>query len=269
MAIKAVNDTVGPDGIVLTILVFGAYPRITTDSPPSANGPIITETLNLVPESEVKVWCEGDGWSGPYKVISVNGHDVTVDLGNGAVAFRATLVQQYLRDSKNESDRLIRLPLSPPQEDLNCQDGRSQVNFDQTPRTRARVRLQDHPTNPNHYVETRGVHALQTPEMPALPRRRGQPRGSKNKLKAYAEVFISKKERDDLELAIKLRREGKIATNGAPFELSGKTEINSLIVNRTFKILHCADMDLRGIRIFNSHLVNEIKGKNKIPYEKS
>ncbi|EED12737.1 transposase, putative [Talaromyces stipitatus ATCC 10500] len=282
MAIKAVNDTVGPDGIVPTVLVFGAYPRITTDSPPSAltarraeamrkamaelrravaerrvndalntrNGPIITETLNLAPGSEVKVWREGDGWSGPYKVISVNGHDVTVDLGNGAITFRVTSVQQYLRDSKDESDRLIRLPLSPPQEDLNRQDGRSQVDFDQTPRTRAR---------------TGGAHAPQTPEMPALPRRRGRPRGSKNKPKAYAEVFISKKERDDLELAIKLRREGKIATNGAPFELSGKTEIDSLIENGTFKILHRADMDLRGIRIFNSRLVNEIKGKNEIP----
>ncbi|EED12075.1 hypothetical protein TSTA_001460 [Talaromyces stipitatus ATCC 10500] len=233
------------------------------------NGPIITETLNLVLGSEVKVWREGDGWLGPYKVISVNGHDVTVDLGNGAVAFRATLVQQYLRDSKDESDRLIRLPLSPPQEDLNRQDGRSQVDFDQTPRTRARVRLQDHPANLNHHVETGGVHALQTPEMPALPRRRGRPRGSKNKPKAYAEVFISKKERDDLELAVKLRREGKITTNGAPFELSGKTEIDSLIANGTFKILHHANMDLRGIRIFNSRLINKIKGKNEIPYKKS
>ncbi|EED12716.1 hypothetical protein TSTA_052390 [Talaromyces stipitatus ATCC 10500] len=105
--------------------------------------------------------------------------------------------------------------------------------------------------------------------MPALPRHRGRPRGSKNKPKAYAKVFISKKERDDLELAVKLQREDKIATNGAPFELSGKTEIDSLIANGTFKILHRADMDLRGIRIFNSRLVNEIKGKNEIPYEKS
>lgn len=36
MAVKAVNDTVGPNGIVPTVLVFRAYPRITTESPPSA-----------------------------------------------------------------------------------------------------------------------------------------------------------------------------------------------------------------------------------------
>src|ERR1700721_4346368 len=35
MAIKAVNDSTGPNGIVPTLLVFGAYPRMTKDSPPS------------------------------------------------------------------------------------------------------------------------------------------------------------------------------------------------------------------------------------------
>jgi hypothetical protein len=35
MAVKAVNDTAGPDGLVPTLLVFGAYPRVSMDSPPS------------------------------------------------------------------------------------------------------------------------------------------------------------------------------------------------------------------------------------------
>ena len=33
MAVKAVNDSAGPDGIVPRLLVFGAYPRMTKDSP--------------------------------------------------------------------------------------------------------------------------------------------------------------------------------------------------------------------------------------------
>ena len=37
MAVKAVNDTAGPDSLVPTLLVFGAYPRMTQTSPPSAN----------------------------------------------------------------------------------------------------------------------------------------------------------------------------------------------------------------------------------------
>ena len=37
MLFKAVNDIAGPNGLVPTLLVFGAYPCIVTDSPPSAS----------------------------------------------------------------------------------------------------------------------------------------------------------------------------------------------------------------------------------------
>ena len=35
MAVKAVNNTAGPDGLVPTLLVFGAYPRMTEFDPPT------------------------------------------------------------------------------------------------------------------------------------------------------------------------------------------------------------------------------------------
>jgi di/tripeptidase len=35
MAVKAVNDSAGPDGIVPTLLVFGSYPRMTEIDAPS------------------------------------------------------------------------------------------------------------------------------------------------------------------------------------------------------------------------------------------
>jgi hypothetical protein len=35
MAVKAVNDSARPDGIVLTLLVFGLYPRMTEIDAPS------------------------------------------------------------------------------------------------------------------------------------------------------------------------------------------------------------------------------------------
>jgi hypothetical protein len=106
MAVKAVNDTAGPDGLVPTLLVFGAYPRITTESPPSPatvkrgeaiqkamkalrrahaerqvndalntrNGPTTEDILSLPLQSEVIVWREKDGWHGPYKVAAIQGH---------------------------------------------------------------------------------------------------------------------------------------------------------------------------------------------------
>jgi hypothetical protein len=35
MAFKAINDLVGPDGLVPTLLVFGAYPRMVEADAPS------------------------------------------------------------------------------------------------------------------------------------------------------------------------------------------------------------------------------------------
>jgi hypothetical protein len=45
MAVKAVNDTAGSDGLVPTLLVFGAYPRISYNSPFS---PIITKRAKAI-----------------------------------------------------------------------------------------------------------------------------------------------------------------------------------------------------------------------------
>jgi hypothetical protein len=45
ITVKAVNDSAGPDGIVPTLLVFGAYPCITRDSLLS---PFITERAEVI-----------------------------------------------------------------------------------------------------------------------------------------------------------------------------------------------------------------------------
>jgi hypothetical protein len=45
MAVKAINDSAGPDGIVPTLLVFGAYPRLTEIDPPS---PLVTKRAEAI-----------------------------------------------------------------------------------------------------------------------------------------------------------------------------------------------------------------------------
>jgi hypothetical protein len=35
MAVKAVNDTAGSNGLISTLLIFGAFPQISHNSPPS------------------------------------------------------------------------------------------------------------------------------------------------------------------------------------------------------------------------------------------
>jgi len=45
MAVKAINNTAGPNGLVPTLLVYGAYLRISNLGPPT---PSITERAAII-----------------------------------------------------------------------------------------------------------------------------------------------------------------------------------------------------------------------------
>ncbi len=59
MAIKALNDTAGPNGLVLTLLVFRAYPRINQDLPLLPNivqkAKAIKKAIKMLREERAKV----------------------------------------------------------------------------------------------------------------------------------------------------------------------------------------------------------------------
>jgi hypothetical protein len=245
MAVKALNDTAGPNGIVPTLLVFGTYPRINQDSPPSPdiqtraiavqkamkmlrqiqaerdvnhaknsrNGPV--QHANFPLQSEVLVWREKGGWKGPYKVQSVQERNVTVDI-NGPTTFRATQVKPYFREE---------VPSTPPYEKADVQ-----------PRPPQPIR--------------RMVHV----EIPVKPR---------------TDVFLTEKEQKDFVLAVELRQKGVITTPGNPFEESDRTEINDLLTQGVFRIVKYNAAKHRDVKIFGTRLVREVKGKTTRPYEKS
>jgi hypothetical protein len=52
MTVKAINDSAGPDSIVPTLLVFGAYPRLTEIDPPS---PLVTKRAKAICAATKKV----------------------------------------------------------------------------------------------------------------------------------------------------------------------------------------------------------------------
>ena len=52
MAFKAINDTVGPNGLVPTLLVFGAYLQMTELDAPS---PTVTQCANVVKKAMVEI----------------------------------------------------------------------------------------------------------------------------------------------------------------------------------------------------------------------
>jgi hypothetical protein len=58
MAIKAVNNTVGPNGLILTLLMFGTYPQITTTNTSflmvTKHGKAITKVIKQIAELHTK-----------------------------------------------------------------------------------------------------------------------------------------------------------------------------------------------------------------------
>jgi hypothetical protein len=119
MAVKAINDSAGPNGIVPTLLVFGAYPRLTEidlfsslvtkraevicvatkevrrlyaerqvkDVLAMRNSPDTKNTLDLPLQSDVRVWREKEEWTGPYKLIATEGETCTINMSRGPVKF--------------------------------------------------------------------------------------------------------------------------------------------------------------------------------------
>jgi len=290
MAVKAVNDTAGPDGIVPTLLVFGAYPRMTNDSPPSPsiiqraeairkasrevhrlhaerqvkdalamrNGPNTKPTLDLPLQSDVLVWREKDKWTGPFKLLAIEGETCTIDMPRAPAKFRSTVVKPYYQEVQGG-----------PLDILKPSQG-----------------------NDSEYETPQGENEVPQHEEQTPKRGRGRPKGSRNKaqftedegldaffldsLNSFEDgikplvTFMTAKEEADNQLSLQLRKEGKITTPGAPFEASDKKETDSLITSGVFRFENF-DPNKHGYeRIFNSRMVREIKGKaTNAPYEKS
>jgi hypothetical protein len=143
MAVKAINDSAGPDGIVPTLLVFGAYPRLTEMDPPSSlvtkraeaicaatkkvrrlyterrvkdaltmrNGPDTKKTLDLPLQSDVRVWRKKEGWTGPYKLLATKEETCTIDMPQGPAKFRLTAVKLYFTEQPCQEE--LKVPEEP------------------------------------------------------------------------------------------------------------------------------------------------------------
>jgi hypothetical protein len=311
MAVKAINDSAGPNGLVPTLLVFGAYPRMTQDSLPSPtiaqraqairkamkeiqrlraarqvtdalrsrNGPDVTPTLELPIQSEVRVWREKEGWTGPFLLLDVEGHDCTVNMPYGPTKFRSTAVRPYYRDSESG------LQPEPSPEPVAPTPQQQQLDLPQQPSQLPQPALQEGPPTDEPTLELPDHYEDWPPSLPPVKRGRGRPKGSKNRPKVLQDAvqyrqantvpcsssygaFITAKEEADLQLSKQLRAEGKITTAGAPFEESTRKEIDSLIARGVFRFE--PGHKYQGQRIFKSRIVNEVKGKTtEAPFEKS
>jgi hypothetical protein len=235
MAVKAVKDTAGPNGLVPTLLLFETYPRLSLSLPPfpsitaraaavrkamaevrklkaerqmaevfaTRNGPSVAEIAQLPLQNEVRIWRKNGGWAGPFKLIAHNnsGNACIINVNGKPTNFRITSVRSYYR---NEHTATII-----PNDVSNNSD------------------------NTNDEYHPKPAESI------AFKRKRGRPPGSKNKPKIaianITDVFMAQKKRNNAKLAVKLRQKGKITTPGKSFELLNQTEIDALIGNEIFR----------------------------------
>ena len=132
-AVKSVNDSVGPDGLIPTLLVYGAIPRLGSDCDPPTpsmiqratavrkatqqitkyfsqrqirdslnkrNGPDL-RLLNEVPlGGMILVYRENTRkWEGPFKLLNRSDETLTLMCKDGPKDFRSTSCKPYIREN--------------------------------------------------------------------------------------------------------------------------------------------------------------------------
>jgi hypothetical protein len=211
MAVKAVNNTAGFNGLIPTLLVFGAFPRISHNSPFSPSITKRAKAVNQVMKKlrkhmaarqvnaalKMRVWRENGGWQSPFRVVAHDGQNVTLELFNGPATFRSTIVASYHR------------------------------SFDQDISGASNDHTSVENANPSSIV----IRPNSVPEAP-VRRKKGRPKEFRNRSSAAHQVAIahlSAKKMFDHELAIKLRKNGVIIASGLFFEKSDNIKVTDFI----------------------------------------
>lgn len=154
MSFKALNDSVGPNGLIPTLLVFGAYPQMAEidallptiiqrtiaikkaiekvqKSKPLCqvnnalntwNRPFITLLYDLLLNFLVLIYCKGnagqsESWKEPYKLLSSKGEPAIVELQSMPIKFRTTTIKSYYNaesPSSNKSPSADSFPTGSP-----------------------------------------------------------------------------------------------------------------------------------------------------------
>ena len=283
MSFKAINDSVGPNGLVPTLLVFGAYPRMTELDAPSPsitqrgiamkkamdevrkctasrqvndalntrNGPSTAAVHDLPINSPVLVYREGNvgqsgEWKGPYNLLSIQGESVIIELPHGPTKFRSTSIKPYFIGSISIDNQQPEHPV------LNSPAQTEETSSAGIPQTEAP------PADVPPIKESAPLASLAS-----VKRSRGRPRNypEQANIAAPSDIcFLI----DESDIFIK-----NADAPPVQYTVSRQKKIAGLLKKDVFKVVTSADIP-SNTQIFNSHFMDEVKyaGTDKA-YEKN
>jgi hypothetical protein len=228
------------------------------------NGPDTKNTLDLPLQSDVRVWREKEGWTGPYKLIATEEETCTINMSRGPVKFRSTVVRPYLTEQPCQEE--LEVPEEP--QDEGPQDEGTQDEGTQDEEPQETRRGQGRPKGPRNRRRTEN-NELCCSEHHLITKHNDQFIAA-IKEDDVSMTFITCKEQANIELAIKLRKDGVITTPGSLFKRAQQQEIDGLIARGVFEFVQYDFNKHSGVRIFNSRLVNKVKRKaTNSPFKKS
>ncbi|KAI0995357.1 hypothetical protein K3495_g12825 [Podosphaera aphanis] len=275
MAVKAINDTAGSNGITPTVLAWGTFQILTAhEQNPSIvarakaiqkasievsklrarksvnaainarNGPDTTPLHKLPLGSKVWVWRESGNWTGPYNLLEVDNENCIVQLPSGPTKFRSTSCKPFY--TSNEIDHQ-NINANKTIETANLKNTQSHAhpidNQNLTSKTNTLNSSTDTPRRNKPRERRLPERFRQFPTFPGIkPNTSTSPTDSPHFIKS---------------------RNDKI-----DFTESRKLEIQGLIEKGVFKIAHITEA--RNHRIFGSRFVDTIKNEGTVKaYKKS
>ncbi len=164
MIVKAINDTVDFDELVLTLLVFETYPRMhamnlpapsiiqraiaiekamieirkirverqIADALNTRNGPIIISIHDLPLNSDVLVWRDNlnqrDKWTGSFKLLDIENETCKIALSSESIDFRSTVIKSFLIESINDFESTNEIQLISEIEDTQSSDHQNNLS---------------------------------------------------------------------------------------------------------------------------------------------
>ena len=271
MAVKAVNDTAGPDGLVPTLLVFGAYPRMLSFDPPAPtilqraaainkamdevrkirdqrmvadalntrNGPLVNPLHDLPLNSEVLVWREKRGWAGPFRLLNISNETCQVELPSGPTNFRSTCVKPFYTEVHPD----IEAPL--PTEAMPRADATPQTIIPVIPPAGTTSQTVIPVIPPAGFVPQAVIPDIPPAGSPLQAAIRKQPTRARRppvRYQGVADILISFQNQP----------------THTPFIESRQKEISGLLEKGVFEVVLASDVP-KGVRIFNSRFVDEMK----------